>query len=397
MDWFLITARAVHFTACVSLTGVFAFECLIARPVLRRVGKFVPASGLERRQLRLAWMSLALVLFSGAAWLDGVAAAMSGDSLRAALRPGVLAVVLDQTRFGEDWLIRLGLALAAGACLVAWGLYGGSLVRWIGFVLAVLVAIALAWAGHGAADTGIDGVIHLGGDMLHLIGAGLWLGTLVPLELLLGEARRAGETHGIAVARAAARRYSVLAVASVTVLLTGGLVNTWFLSGTIPALFGTPYGQLVLLKIVLFATMLLVAAVNLLRLTPRLDGAEPARAIAQLRRNALVETGIGLGVLAVVGVLGILPPGLHTEPLWPLPFRIYPNAVSTGAIVVFAVFATGFVISRSAVRTRASAPVSEPRHLPNDKISPARTYAPIAVWRWLTLLSRHIRRTWNQR
>ena len=40
------------------------------------------------------------------------------------------------------------------------------------------------------------------------------------------------------------------------------------------------------------------------------------------RRNSLVEAILGLAILAVVGALGTIPPALHVEPWWPLPFRL---------------------------------------------------------------------------
>ncbi|HKR19126.1 MAG TPA: CopD family protein, partial [Stellaceae bacterium] len=146
------------------------------------------------------------------------------------------------------------------------------------------------------------------------------------------------------VAAIATRRFSLMAMISVVVLLASGIVNTWYLAGNVPALIGTPYGRLLLIKIGLFLIMLTVAAVNRLRLTPRLAGAAPNAALAQLRRNALIESGLGLGILAIVGVLGILPPGLHTEPVWPLPFRLLTSALSTGAIVMLLIFAVALCV-----------------------------------------------------
>jgi mono/diheme cytochrome c family protein len=130
------------------------------------------------------------------------------------------------------------------------------------------------------------------------------------------------------------------------VLLASGMVNTWYLSGNAASLLGTTYGRLLLLKISLFAFMLLIAAVNRLRLTPRLDaGGGALRALTQLKRSALFETAVGLSILGIVGLLGIMPPGSHTEPVWPLPFRIDPNALSTGARTVLAIFAALLAVS----------------------------------------------------
>jgi len=336
MDAFLVTARTLHFAACVSLLGVGAFECLIARPALDA------ATDLARRLRQLAWINLALAAISGAGWLTGVAADMSGQSLGGVFGSGAIGTVLTRTRIGEDWLLRLALAAAIGGTL-AWRRRAriGD-VAWIGFALSVALLASLAWAGHGASDEGTDGKIHLAADLLHLIAAGAWLGSLVPLALLLTAARRG--TVATQAASSATRRFSLMAMISVAVLLASGIVNTWYLAGNVPALIGTLYGRLLLIKIGLFLIMLTVAAVNRLRLTPRLAGAEPKAALAQLRRNALIESGLGLGILAIVGGLGILPPGLHTEPLWPLPFRLLTSALSTGAIVMLWIFAVAFCI-----------------------------------------------------
>jgi len=338
MEWLLISARALHFAAAISLAGVFGFRCLVADPAIRRSGLDPGiAERMNRRFRGLAWGSLALALVSGAAWLAATAATMSGQPLAAVLGSGMLTTVLTQTRFGEDWLLRLGLAAAVAVCLVirpvpAW--------RWLALGLASAMLASLAWAGHGGATPGAPGTLHLSCDILHLLGAGFWLGTLVPLELLLAEAGRTESEPWLTTARIATRRFTALAVVSVSALVIGGLINTWFLAGTVPALLGTDYSRLLLAKIGLFLAMLLVASINLLRLTPRLGEAGAAVAtIVQLRRNALIETALGLGVVGIVGVIGTMPPGLHSEPGWPLPFRLDLSALPFGATLAVALAA----------------------------------------------------------
>ncbi|HVB17918.1 MAG TPA: copper homeostasis membrane protein CopD [Stellaceae bacterium] len=352
MQAFLIVARAVHFAAAISLTGVLAFECLVADSAY--------AARLRRQFSRLAWGSLALALLSGAGWLLAVTADMSGRPLAVALSQGMVGVVLTETRFGTDWLLRLAAAALLGILLVAQHQYrrrDGAALRWAALIVAALLLASLAWAGHGAATAGAAGYLHLAGDIVHLLAAGTWLGTLLPLALLLVEARRAGPPGGEMI-RGASRRFSILAIVSVAALLVGGLVNTWFLAGTVPALVGTGYGRLLLAKIALFIAMLGVAAINLLRLTPRLARpatARAARAAAQLQRNALIELGLGLGVVGIVGLLGILPPGLHTEPGWPFPFRLDLAALSLGATLVLAIAAALFCLCSVAAVAAAAA------------------------------------------
>ena len=57
---------------------------------------------------------------------------------------------------------------------------------------------------------------------------------------------------------------------SVGALIATGIVNGWILAGSAPALVGTDYGRLLLAKVALFLAMVAVAAINRLRLTPRL-------------------------------------------------------------------------------------------------------------------------------
>ena len=413
MEGFLIAARFFHFVAVIMLTGVFAFERLVAIPAFRQSGAaLASAAGLRRRLGWWAWANLALALVAGAAWLVAVAAGMSGKPLGVALTQGAVPIVVTRTRFGEDWQLRLGFAVALGLCLLArrkppWR--DSRALGWTALLLAAAMLASLAWAGHGAATPGLAGDLHLAADLLHLLAAGLWLGTLPPLILLLAEAKRTRDADWAVMVATAARRYSALAIASVTVLLASGLVNTWFLAGTVPALVGTEYGRLLLAKIGLFIAMLTVAAFNLFRLTPRLAAGAArntlSRTIAQRRRNAGVEAGLGLGVLAIVGVLGTLPPALHTEPGWPFPVRLDLATLTEGSQILLAslalaacAFALAAVVAAAAGHYRRMAvlaaalalclaigslplrPAIEPAY-PTSYYSPTEPYAAASIVR----------------
>lgn len=346
MDGFLIAARALHYASTISLAGVFAFICFVVGP---------DASPNLRRQLaQLGWASLGLALFSGGAWLLLVSAQMSGQSVVATLTQGVVGTVLTRTRFGQVWVWRFVLSLMWAVLLLMPQGWRRWWWRWTGLVLAGAMLGLLAWAGHGGATPGLPGDLHLVADILHLLAAGAWVGSLVPLALLLAELRRSGGPAAGAAARRPVVRFSVLATVSVAILVAAGSINTWFLAGTAPALIGTEYGRLLLAKITIFAIMATVAAVNLLRMTPRLaPGASTPRSVVEaalghLRRNALLEAGLGLCVLGIVAVLGILPPGLHTEPGWPLSFRLDLDALgarSAAFLLASAVLGGSFLVA----------------------------------------------------
>jgi putative copper export protein len=275
---------------------------------------------------------------------------MSGMPLTSVLQGGILGIVLTQTHFGIAWVIRFVLIVVLAACLIAQARTRKHAAGWVGLLAASAFIASLAWAGHGAAaeDVPFD-AIHLPADILHLLAAGAWLGGLLPLAIFLGQAWRDKSPPAVTVACVATLRFSVLGLTCVGTLIVTGIVNTWFLAGSVPALLGTPYGQLLLVKVALFATMIAVASVNQRRLLPRLaDVASDATLclpeIRQVRRNATIEAGLGVFVLAIVGIIGILPPGLHTEPRWPLPFRFDLSEISAGAHTVFNLAATAFVL-----------------------------------------------------
>ena len=323
MQELMILARAMHFASVVSLVGVFSFLVFVAEPAL---GNATPpdAAAFRRRLRLLAAASLAVALMSGLLWFILEARSMSGRSLTEVFAQGIAATVLTRTNFGRIWELRLVLALLLAGLLLtgdrAHDGRAGGVLRWTALLLSAAMLAALAWAGHAGATQGGQGRVHVVSDALHLLGAGVWLGGLAPLALLL--ARGTADRAWLGAARDATRRFSRLGIASVGTLLATGIVNTWFLAGSIPALLGTGYGRLLLIKIALFGGMVALAAINRQRLTPQLL-ASPSPALQRLRRNAVIETVLGLAILVIVGALGTEPPAAHTQPEWPLPFRLH--------------------------------------------------------------------------
>jgi copper resistance protein D len=311
----LVYARAVHFAATIAASGVAFFIVLILDRAARRSADGSRIIKALRTPLGIiAWSSLALSLVSGAAWLVLTAATMSDDPVT----PDIVWTALSQTTFGNAWLVRLVFGCGLAAVFVRLSSAKAAKPPWVeatAIALAVAFVGSLAWAGHAIGAEGAEGVLHPAADALHLIAAAAWLGTLLPLALLLGAA--ANDAAALATMRTATLRFSALGLVSVGTLLATGIVNTWYLVGSIAALLGTDYGRLVVAKIALFLLMVGIAAVNRLRLTPQLiedgSGAVVERARRQLRRNATIEASLGAAVIAVVAALGVLPPASHSH------------------------------------------------------------------------------------
>ena len=317
MDDPLIWVRAIHFAATLSMAGVVFFLAFVAGPALRAAAGREPAVALVRRRLaRIAWCSLALAVVTGVAWLVLLAAQMSERPLAAMWSEDVVRTVLFDTDFGHVWLARSALAALLAMALYPSYFTATRTAQWrrgMALTCAAALVAALAFAGHAAAGTGGEGLIQQGADMLHLLAAAAWVGALVPLAVLLGAAAADRGESSLAMARTATLRFSTLGIVSVATVLATVLLNGWELAGSPAALFGTPYGRLLLAKVALFLLMVAVAAVNRLRLTPRLvhdlDASVRRETLRQLRDNSLIEASVAAVILVIVGVLGTLPPG----------------------------------------------------------------------------------------
>ncbi len=352
----LIVMRAIHFIATMLAAGAVFFAALVAEPAFRGGGFAAGTMACVRLRLtRIVWIGLVVVAISGAAWLVLTTEEISDRPLAAVFSEGVIWTVLARIGFGHDWLVQFILAgLLAGAML--WGRTARQNENRIGIVaIAAALVGSLAWAGHAVGTPGVEGAIHLAADAMHLIAAALWAGGLLPLALLLHAARGAQAKMPFAIAQDAVRRFSTLGIGSVAAILASGIVNAWFLVGSIPALVGTDYGRLLLAKVGLFFVMVSIAAVNRLRLTPRLfekeDVAANRLALRQLARNSAIEAALGAVILVIAAVLGTIPPGLHEQPIWPLPFRINPGVFGEPDFYVTVAFgaawlAAGIVLPR---------------------------------------------------
>jgi putative copper resistance protein D len=327
-----VAIRAVHFAATILVFGELVFASFVAGGAWRRAVAAAPdARARLDRHVRIvtAW-AMAASAVSGVGWLVIEAADMAGTSIGRAVASGTPGIVLRQTEFGHAFLLRAVLFVVLAAAL-AWPRRvlrdnATKLGTGAALVLAALYLATLAGAGHAAAaaEGGLR-LVHAGADALHLLAAGGWLGALPALAYCLAVAPSAA-----ALARLV-RRFSVLGIACVAILIASGVVNSLFLVGSFAALFGTPYGVLLIVKLGLFAVLLAVAAINRFRLTPRL-ASDDRNARRSLRRNAMIEIAGGAVIIAIVGALGTMVPGAHQSPQWPFSFALdFSGAVLTPA------------------------------------------------------------------
>jgi putative copper resistance protein D len=326
---------------------LFGGSCM--RGILRR-DRYGWNAPLDARLFRLLSSAALIALLTAVGWLLLEAASM-GDTWGDAIQPGTLRAVLTDTVFGQLWLARLPLALLV--CLVAWFWQRSSFAL---VLLSAALLASLALTGHAVMDLGWLSVVHPLNQALHLLAAGFWLGSLVPLGLFLKwhlrnrnhvqptrlvmagldpaildrgihesagsspamTARNASGLRDTAPATApsradqfvtarALRCFSDLATIAVLLVLGSGVFNAWMLVGSLSALISTGYGNALLVKLVLVAAMVALALFNRLFLLPALAMRGDA-ALPRLERNVVIEIVLGAVVLVVASVLGNLPP-----------------------------------------------------------------------------------------
>jgi putative copper resistance protein D len=317
MSWFgaeidgpMIVTRTIHFAASAITAGVLIFGTLVAEPALRSA----PAARaiVMAQILRVAWVSLAVTVASGVIWVLLQAEAMSELPLREAMSGDILSTVLTETQFGMVSEFRLVLAIVLAACLFLNRL---RLTHSLALISGLGLVAGIAWTGHAGSGADDWSNLHLTADVLHLVAAAAWLGGLVPLTLLLSQALRNEADPWASLASQAARRFSMLGIVSVGTITATGIVNGWILVGSFKALVVTEYGRLLMLKISLFAVMLVYAAINRFWLTPDLalpsDNEARLKAMRRLTRNSGIEIALGLIIFAIVGMLGTLHPAAH--------------------------------------------------------------------------------------
>jgi copper resistance protein D len=306
----LAYVRAIHFAATIVAAGTVIFAVIVATPAFAAAQLFGgDVERLRRRWIGLIWTSLAAAAASGAIWLVLLAADIYAAPLAEVWRDGGVWTVATATRFGQMSLARLAAAALLVASLPALNRpSAGAPWRAAAVALACIVLIGPAWTGHAGATPGIAGEFPLAADALHLLAAGFWLGGLPPLAMLLAAALRQKDPRWADATAIALQRFSILGMISVGILLASGIVNSWYEVATLGALFTTTYGQLVLVKIALFAAMVAIASVNRFYLMPRL--ATPGT-VVRLCQTSLAETALGFAAIAVVGFLGAMAPASH--------------------------------------------------------------------------------------
>lgn len=299
--------RALAYLAALGLVGCCVFVALIPR--WRGDDddeRSLAARTLARAWAVAGWLTVALLL----------AHAVRGyGQVKSFLDPGepftwdATKLMLLQSDWGHGWLAQLAVAIVAAVVVrlaarrPAWGLAGFGTV-------ALLVVGTSPLTGH-AGEHPWGATFGVGLHAVHLLGGGIWLGTLAAivaaaLPLLHPRVEPRPADHA-ALARLIGT-FSPLALVGAGLAVGAGSLLAWSYVGSIASLTGSSYGRALLVKVALLAATMALGAWNWRRVSPRLGTAAGS---AALTRSARTELGIGILLVLVTAVLVSLPaPGI---------------------------------------------------------------------------------------
>ncbi|MEE3502928.1 CopD family protein [Acidiphilium acidophilum] len=290
-------ARGIHVAASLAILGTTAGYALFAQAGLQHDSTRA-ARDARTAIVRFLRVSFVVSVAAGTIWLFCEAIYATG-SHRITAGFNALLPLLRDTNFGHLLMVRTILMAVA-----VWVFGQGESkmrVLFAGGFAALAVALR-AGLGHGAAMGGAEGHLLLATLILHLLAAGLWLGGLVSLFIVVKAVTPDA-------AFLAATRFSRLGVACVITIAVTAAIQAWYLIGTIAALTETAYGLVALAKFGLFGVLIAIAATNR-RQTARLPKGNGQHAKDFLYRSIVIETAVGLAVVLLAGILMELPPAM---------------------------------------------------------------------------------------
>lgn len=305
MEALLVSLRFVQYMAVMILFGssLFPYYALAgngrARACRADIAAFIQ---------RIAFYASLAALLSAIGWLGCEAVSMSGDA-NGYRDSAILWTVLNDTEFGGIWRWRLLLLLLLPTYL-AWRIlaHRAPLV-WPVLVSGIYLVASLAGVGHGAMGLGFSEWAHLGNQALHLLAAAIWVGGLLSLFHAIRFIRDTG--LGVELQRHALGRFSLVGFIAVLLIVASGLLNSWFLVGSLNALLHTTYGHVLVIKVACFLFMIALALFNRLFLMPRLAGSDDCGdSLTLLLRSIAAEQIFAILVVASVSLLGTLPPAM---------------------------------------------------------------------------------------
>jgi putative copper export protein len=285
------SAKALLYASLVVAIGASAARWLLLPRVISELGAdLVPVIEQSIARIALGAACLALAASGLRVWTHSVAAfgfdgAISWDTLR---------LIALHSRWGQSWRIQFIAALVFVVACAA------TVWRRTFWPLATLSAVGftatIPLLGHAAGD-----MARMAVHALHVLAAGLWLGTLATVLLIavpsasldpMGRPLTGRRIHLIIL-----QRFSPIALPSAATVIAAGIVASCFYVGAVSNLWTTTYGRFLLVKAGLVVGILVCGYLNWRRLRKLHEESSPSASIV------LLETMLAAAVVIVTGYL----------------------------------------------------------------------------------------------
>jgi putative copper export protein len=298
-----------------SVSGISYAVMALLLGVLVTAGFLLPAG--EPKELRQSLTASAFALLLVFLLVTCLSLLIQGAKLQGATLPSgeILFCYLTLTQGGKVWFLREAYGLAL-ALITFWLMRREASLKELRFLffLALPLVAGRSFSSHAVAVKE-NTMLAVTADAIHLIATAIWGGGLLSLFWVLyrGTKQLAQPIYWVA---ETVRRFSRVALGSVAVLLLTGLYQSWIQVGNLKTLFGTDYGRVLALKLLIFIAMLGLGALNFLSTGPKLlQAARQNTKELSPARKALTRIGaesvLALMVFFVTGLLTLLPPGVH--------------------------------------------------------------------------------------
>ena len=251
---------------------------LISKPSHEETKKFLTKTALFAALFGLVVTLLSLAVQAGRLIDEGWAGMFDYEMLLLASEGPLGASVLVRT-------IGLVLVIAIATRLPARMIFAG--------LGALLIASSFALIGHATKEPRIALSLLI---TVHLLFVSFWFGALLPLYF---ESKRGNNFPQLAIL---AERFGKQASLSVPLLFLAGVIFAWLIVGSFTNLITSQYGLTLLIKLGLISFLLLLAALNKLRIVPAIANDE-LKGAKQLRQIIRWEILLFLVIFLITATL----------------------------------------------------------------------------------------------
>ncbi len=276
--WILINPilKLTFYAAIVGSVGSLLFSLHFTKLLTEQQQSY--CYHLSRRSMYIGAITSLLIILS-------IPGNLGGD-LRSLIDPLMLQLAIE-SKSGNGYLI----AAAGFVVMLAAHKIKGKAQNCTFLIGSIAVLSSLTFAGHALLGKLLTQSLLI----LHLLGITFWLGALLPFRWICLQK----DTPNLS---ALAHQFGLVALVYVGLIIITGLAYAYTLLGELSLIFSTSYGNVLLIKILLVAAVLFLAALNKLKIAPSLE-TNTSQGLRQFKTSLRFEIFLTFIILFVSSLL----------------------------------------------------------------------------------------------